>query len=364
MLKGIKKRSCLQRITPYVPGKPVEELEREYGIKDAVKLASNENPSGPSPLAVEAIRNSLTKINLYPDGRGYLLKNELAGRFGLQEDNVILGNGADELINLVCAAYINPGDEVIIADPSFTSYESAVIIMDGVLRKIPTTEFFHDLGAMSEAVNSKTRLVFICNPNNPTGTIVTHRDAERFLDGLPPGILVVMDEAYYEYVTDPGYPASLNFLADGRNILILRTFSKMYGLAGLRIGYGLADEEVIKDLHSVRAPFNVNSVAQAAALAALQDTEHVCAVRELNDRSKKYLYGEFERMGLAYVPTETNFVFLDVKTDSRRLYTDMLRKGVIVRPGDVFGYPQFLRVTFGKDGENRRFIKVLEQCLD
>jgi len=363
-MKKFSKRSCLQQITPYVPGKPVEELERELGLKNIIKMASNENPLGPSPMALEAVRDFLSGMNFYPDGNAFLLKKDLASYLGLQEENIIPGNGADELITLVGAAYLNPGDEIIMAHPSFSCYEFSAFLMDAVPRRISTRDFHFDLEAMAAAVTSKTRIIFICNPNNPTGTIVTHRQLESFLKNLPPEVLVVIDEAYNEYVTDPDYPSSLSFLDEGLNILILRTFSKIYGLAGLRIGYGLAGREVIEDLNSVREPFNVNAAAQVAARAALRDMEHIKAGRELNRRAKEYLYTEFKRLDLPYVPTEANFVFVNVKVDSRELYQSLLRKGVIVRPGDIFGYQQYLRVSFGTEEQNRRFISALEESLE
>ena len=361
-MKKLSRRSCLKQITPYVPGKPVEELERELGLKDVIKMASNENPLGPSPMALEAVRDHLSKINFYPDGNALLLKKDLAGCLGLREENIILGNGADELITLVGAAYLHPGDEIIMAHPSFSCYEFSALLMDAIPRRIPTKDFHLDLESMAAAVTSKTRIIFICNPNNPTGTIVKHHQLESFLKNLPPEILVVIDEAYNEYVTDPHYPSSLHFLDEGLPVLILRTFSKIYGLAGLRIGYGLSTCEIIADLNTVREPFNVNVLAQVAARAALRDTAHLMAGRELNRRAKEYLL-EFTRLGLYYVPTEANFVFLDVKTDSRELYQSLLRKGVITRPGDIFGYPQFLRISFGTEEQNRRFILALEECL-
>jgi histidinol-phosphate aminotransferase len=357
------KRSCLENITPYVPGKPIEEVERELGLSDVIKMASNENPLGPSPLAVKAIEEYLPKISFYPDGNSYYLKSALAGHFNLQEENIVTGNGADELIILIGAAYLNPGDEIIMAQPSFSEYEFSARLMDAVPVHVPCKDFRHDLKAMAAAVTDKTKVIFICNPNNPTGTIVTHKELEQFLMELPSGILVVLDEAYNEYVGDPSYPHSLEFLKQGFNVLILRTFSKIYGLAGLRIGYGLAGEEVITDLNTVREPFNVNSLAQIAARAALNDQEHLNAVRKVNTSGKEYLEREFTRMGLFHLPTEANFVFVDVGVDSRELFRKLLHKGVIIRTGDIFGYPQFIRVSIATEEANRRFIKALDECL-
>lgn len=362
-MQKIARRSCLEKITPYVPGKPVEEVERELGISDVIKLASNENPLGPSPLAVEAIKEFLPRINFYPDGNCFYLKRDLAAKLGLAESNIILGNGADELITLVGAAYLNPGDDIIMAHPSFSEYDFSARLMDAEVVKIPLRDYRHDLSAMAGAISGKTRVVFICNPNNPTGTIVTGDELEAFLKEVPPGILVVLDEAYKEYVTDPAYPDSLKFLRGGYNVLILRTFSKIYGLAGLRIGYGLAGEEVIRDLNTVREPFNVNAVAQVAARAALKDEDHVRRGREANEAGKEYLYREFDRLGLFYVPTESNFIFVKTDRDSRQLFRLLLFKGVIVRTGDIFGYPQFIRVSIGTGEQNARFIRALEEAL-
>lgn len=357
------RRACLETITPYVPGKPIEEVERELGLADVVKMASNENPLGPSPLAVEAIKKYLPKISLYPDGNSYYLKNALAGHLGLGEQNIVVGNGADELIILIGAAYLNPGDEIIMAQPSFSEYDFSARLMDAVPVRIPCKKFSHDLKAMTQAITDKTKVIFVCNPNNPTGTILTHRELEQFLKEIPAGILVVLDEAYYEYVGDPDYPDSLAFLKQGFNVLILRTFSKIYGLAGLRVGYGLAKEAVIADLNTVSEPFNVNSLAQVAARAALNDRQHLDAVLKVNTDGKAYLSQEFTRMGLFHLPTEANFIFVDVGVDSRELFQMLLRKGVIVRTGDIFGYPQFIRVSIATGEENQRFIKALEESL-
>ncbi|MGI6308646.1 MAG: histidinol-phosphate transaminase [Dethiobacteria bacterium] len=358
-----RRRSCLDNIAPYVPGKSIEEVKRELGIQDVIKMASNENPLGPSPLALEAIREYLPLINFYPDGDCYDLKKALAKHFALEKENIIVGNGADELIVLVGTAYLDPGEEMIVAYPSFSEYESAAQLMNALPVRVPCREFHYDLKAMAAAVNEKTKLIVICNPNNPTGTIVTHKELEGFLKGLPADILVIIDEAYKEYVTDLSYPQSLEFLKSGYNVLILRTFSKIYGLAGLRIGYGLAPEAVIADLNTVRAPFNVNSVAQVAARAALQDQEHLQAVHALNNRGKEFLSREFQRLDLFYLPTEANFFFMEVGVDSRKLFQKLLQKGVIVRSGDSYGFPQFIRVSIAAEEQNTRFIRALEESL-
>ncbi len=362
-MEKITKRPCLEHITPYVPGKPIEEVKRELGVDEVIKLASNENPLGPSTLAQKALKEFASKISFYPDGNCYYLKNELASYLGVEESNIVMGNGADELITLVGLAYLNPNDEIIMAEPTFSEYEFSARLMDATPIKVPSQDFRHDMKAIAAAVTDKTKIVFICNPNNPTGTIVTREEMETFFKEIPPEVLVVIDEAYYEYASDPKYPQSIEFLKEGYNVLILRTFSKIYGLAGLRIGYGLARENIVTDINTVREPFNVNAVAQHAARAALKDEEHVKEGRRINEEGKKYLAEEFERLNLFHLPTEANFVFVDVGVDSRKLFPKMLQKGVIVRTGDIFGYPDFIRLTIGTHEQNRRFIEAFEESV-
>lgn len=357
-------RETILSIKPYVPGKPIEEVQRELGIKDVIKLASNENPLGPSPDAVRAIQEAAERVYLYPDGNCYYLKNALAEKHGVSPENIIVGNGTDEIIKMLAEAYLNPGDEIVVADPTFSEYEFAALVMAGRAVKVPCRSFRHDLKAMAAAITPKTRLVFICNPNNPTGTIVGQMMLDNFLKEIPPSVLVVLDEAYADYVTAEHYPDSLAYVRYGRpNIIVLRTFSKIYGLAGLRVGYGVAVPEIIKNLNRVREPFNVNLVAQAAAIAALKDEAHYRKSREVNIEGKQYLYEQFTAMGLAYVPTETNFIFVDVNRDSRDVFQEMLKQGVIVRTGDIFGYDTYLRVTIGTPRQNERFIKALREVL-
>lgn len=357
-------REAILVINPYVPGKPIEEVQRELGIKDVIKLASNENPLGPSPEAVQALREASEKIHLYPDGNCYYLKKALAARLGVNQDNLIIGNGADQIIKMIAETYVDPGDEVVVADPTFSEYEFAAQVMGGRAIKVPCHNFRHDLKAMAAAISPRTKLVFICNPNNPTGTIVGRNAVESFLKEVPPSVLVVLDEAYGDYVTAEQYPNSLAYVSNKRaNVIILRTFSKIYGLAGLRVGYGIAVPQIIKDLNRVRPPFNVNLVAQVTATAALMDEDHVAKSRNINKEGKTYLYQQFEAMGLAYVPTEANFIFVDVQRNSREVSKELLQKGVIVRTGDIFGCDNFLRVTIGTPRQNERFIEALRGVL-
>ncbi|SMB92567.1 histidinol phosphate aminotransferase apoenzyme [Thermanaeromonas toyohensis ToBE] len=357
-------REAILEIKPYVPGKPIEEVQRELGIQDVVKLASNENPLGPSPEAVLALREAVEKIHFYPDGTCYYLKEALAAKLGVTPDKLIIGNGTDEILKLLAEAFVNPGEEIVVADPTFSEYEFAAQVMGGRAIKVPCRDFRHDLTAMAEAITSRTRLVFICNPNNPTGTIVEQDELDAFLAKVPTNVLVVIDEAYNEYVTSPAYPDSLAYVRSGRpNVIVLRTFSKIYGLAGLRVGYGISQPEIIHALNRVREPFNVNFLAQVAATAALKDEIHVAKSREINREGKEFLYRELEALGLQFIPTEANFIFVDVGRDSREVFNRLLRKGVIVRTGDIFGYPTFLRITIGTPRQNQRLIASLREVL-
>lgn len=357
-------REAILEIKPYVPGKPIEEVQRELGIKDVIKLASNENPLGPSPDAVMALREAVEKVYLYPDGNCYYLKEALAAKLEVSADQLIIGNGTDEILKMLAEAFVNPGEEIVVADPTFSEYEFAAQVMGGRAIKVPCRDFRHDLEAMAAAITDRTRLIFVCNPNNPTGTIVEQQELDAFLAKVPPHILVVLDEAYNEYVTSPAYPDSLGYVRAGQpNIIVLRTFSKIYGLAGLRVGYGISHPEIIKALNRVREPFNVNFLAQVAAIAALKDEYHVAKSKEVNTEGKEFLYQQLQALGLKYVPTESNFIFVDIGRDSREVFEKLLKKGVIVRTGDIFGYPSFLRITIGTRRQNQRLIDALREVL-
>lgn len=349
----------IQAISPYVPGKPVEELERELGIKEAVKLASNENPIGPSIKAVESIRNLLSGLNRYPDGSGYYLKGALSEKLGAGQDEIILGNGSNELLEIAAKTFMTGGDEAIMGTPSFVVYPMAVQSVGGVAVEIPLIEGRHDLTAMADALTAKTRIIFIANPNNPTGTINQAGEFGDFIERVPDNVLLVIDEAYIEYVEDNSYPDAMQYLERG-NILILRTFSKIYGLAGLRIGYGIAGKMIITEMNKVRAPFNTSTVAQAAALSALEDDEHLLQSVKMNSEGKTYLYSEFERLKLDYLPTEANFIYVRLEEGTAmELYGKMLRMGVIIRPAG----PDSVRITIGLPEENRLLIEALERAL-
>ncbi len=360
----IKPPSYISDIKPYVPGKPVEELERELGIKDSVKLASNENPLGPSPLALKAVLDhvmnskSSSSLNRYPDGSGYYIKRALSEKLSVSEEEIILGNGSNELIDIAIRTFIQPADEAVMAHPSFVVYPMSVQAVGGKPVLIPLKNYIHDLDAMADAVTPKTKMFFIANPNNPTGTINRREEFDRLMKRLPDGVLVVADEAYYEYVTDHEYADSMKHFRSGRDILILRTFSKMYGLAGLRIGYGIARKDIIVEMNKLRPPFNTNSVAQNAALWALKDEEHLKSTMQVNEQGKSFLYKELDSLGLEYVPTEANFIYITGQ-NSGILYNKLLRQGVIVRPVG----PEEIRVTIGLPEENKRFIEALKKTV-
>ncbi len=352
------------RLKPYVPGKPIEEVKREFGITcSIVKLASNENPLGPSPKALAAMREALEQVALYPDGKCFTLTKKLAQHLGVSENKLFIGNGSDEIIHNLGITFLSPGDEIVQGDPSFSQYETAATVCNSGTCMVPLKDFTHDLEAMADAITDKTRLVYVANPNNPTGTIVGRAEVERFMARLPKRVIAIFDEAYYEYVDNPDYPNMLDYVKQGRNVILLRTFSKIYGLAGLRVGYAIARPELVECLNQVRQPFCVNSIAQAGAVASLDDPEQVVRSRCVNSEGKTYLYQELEKMGLPYVPTEANFIFMDIKTDCKAVFIELLKRGVIIRTGDIFGYPSFIRVTIGAAEENARFIETLREVL-
>jgi len=351
------------RLRPYRPGKPIEEVKRELGLTEVIKLASNENALGPSPRAMAALREAATRVHLYPDASSFELTAATVQGLGIPPDHLIFGNGSDDIIHLLGITYLTPGDEVIQAEPSFVRYEAAAILNNALCHKVPLDEWAHDLETMAERINPRTRLVFIANPNNPTGTIVRDAEVERFLDRLPDRAVAVFDEAYFEYVEDSSYPKSLDYVRQGRNVIVLRTFSKAYGLAGVRLGYGIARPGIIHPLNQVREPFNVSILAQAAGVAALQDSEFLARTQAMNRAGKAVLYAAFERLNLPYVPTEANFVWVDVRRPCVPVFEGLLRKGVIVRTGDIFGAATHLRVTIGTEPQNHAFVKALQEVL-
>lgn len=357
-------RPGISELPQYTPGKPVEEVKRELGLSDIIKMASNENPLGPSPLAVEALRRELTNIHQYPEGYAPELRRLLSERFGVTPSMVIVGNGSDNIITLICLAFLEPGEEVVFGYPTFPVYEHAALLAGCRPIRIPLKDEGFDLEAILNAIGRHTKLVFICNPNNPTGTIVCDREFHEFMARVPENVMVVVDEAYAEYVDNPAFPRTIRFVKEGRNLIILRTFSKIYGLAGLRIGYAFAPPEVIALLDRVREPFTVNRLAQAAALAALNDIDHIRKSQQLNWEGKGFLYRMLSALGLAFIPTQANFILFDTGRKGRAVADGLLRQGVIVRPGDAWGLEQHIRVTIGLPEHNERFVKALGEVLD
>ena len=353
----LKVPSHVASLVPYVPGKPVDELERELGITNAIKLASNENPLGPSSKACSVITESLSQLHRYPDGSGLVLRKSLAARWKVEPDQVILGNGSDEIISLLVRAFLAPQEEAVMASTTFIIYKMAVEGAQGTAIEVPLCEGRHDLVAMAKAITSRTRLLFLCNPNNPTGTMVTAQEVDAFMESIPDHVIVVFDEAYYEYVRSAEFPMSLRYLESGRNVITLRTFSKIYGLAGLRIGYGLTTLEIANYLNRVRPPFNTNSLAQRAALAALEDDEHLVRSRALNEIEMEKMKTGLLSFGFQVFPSEANFLYVNVGQDGRHLYHQLLQKGVIVR--HIEG--MMIRVTIGLPEENIQFLAALKE---
>ncbi|HSE92944.1 MAG TPA: histidinol-phosphate transaminase [Methylomirabilota bacterium] len=350
-------------IAPYEPGKPIEELERELGIADAIKLASNENPLAPSDRVQRAISAALRHLNRYPDGSGFYLRQALAKKHGVSPDQVLLGNGSNELIELLARAFLKPGDEAVVPHPSFVVYPMIVQAAGGIRVMVMLKDYRLDLEAMARAITPLTKIVFIANPNNPTGTIVTAAEVEHFMARVPERTIVVFDEAYVEFALGPDFPDTLSLVKQGRKVLVLRTFSKASSLAGLRVGYAVAEADAIALMNRIRQPFNVNSLGQAAALAALDDEPHVLECVRMIEAGRHYLYDEFKALGLKYVPSRANFILVDVGRSAAEIYQKLLHEGVIVRPMTPFGMESTLRITVGTPEENRRLVKGLRAVL-
>lgn len=352
----------LEGLVSYDPGKPIEETARELGLdpSDIIKLASNENPLGPSPKAVEAMQAAAEGVNIYPDGGGYRLRTAIAEKFGLERENIILGNGSNEIIELIGHGFLDPGDNVIAAEHAFVVYKLMATLFGAETIEIPDPGFVHDLDAMADAITPKTKKIFIANPNNPTGTLVGQDAIERFMDRVPEHVMVIFDEAYYEFLHEP--PDTMRYVKEGRNVVIMRTFSKIQGLAGLRIGYGITTPAIAEVLQKCRQPFNTNAIAQAGAIAGLADDEHQQRTRDLNDEGLEYLQGAFEEMGLEYVPSYANFVLVKVG-DGDAVFDAMLKKGVIIRAMRGYKLPEWVRISVGTMPQNERCIATLKEVL-
>ena len=353
-------RKCILKIKPYVPGKPIEEVERELGIKEAIKLASNENPFSPPAGVLKAIKACLPKLNRYPDDQGYYLIAALARKFRVKQENLILGCGSDEIMELIAKAFLEPGEEVVFGDQSFVMYKIITQIMGGNPVAVPLKNHTYDLSAMARAVTDRTKIIFIANPNNPTGTIVKDKEVRDFVRDVRKDVIIVFDEAYAEYVEDKEYPGSLEIVRENCNCIMLRTFSKICSLAGLRIGYGIAGPGLIACLSRVRLPFNTSSISQVAALASLKEKKWASKIKRINSQGKKYLYRELERMGLVYVPTQANFILIKLGGKASKTAEALLRNGIIVRGGLISGC---IRVTIGTQAENRKFIEKLKSVI-
>jgi histidinol-phosphate aminotransferase len=346
-------------LSPYVPGKPIEELQRELGLERVIKLASNENPLGPSPKALAVLNEGAATLHRYPDGGAYRLREALADRWKVSSDHIIMGNGSDEILGLLARTFLAPGDEAVMADHTFVIYKMEVIAAHGKAVTVPLKQWRHDLHAMADAVTPRTRLLFVCNPNNPTGTMVSADEVDRLLARVPEHVIVVFDEAYFEYVRSSEFPDSMAYVKQGRNAIVLRTFSKIYGLAGLRIGYGVTTPEITNFLNRVRPPFNANSLAQRAALAAMSDDEHVAKSRAINEAGMEQVVNGLRALGFSPIPSEANFVYVDVGQDGRKIFEALLRQGVIIR--HIEG--RMVRVTIGQAEENQVFLTALARVV-
>ncbi len=357
-------RENIGSISPYIPGKPIEEVRRELGLKGRIiKLASNENPLGPSKMAVKAIRKALKEINLYPDDGCYALGKRLADHLGVNENQLIFGNGSVDIIEFIFKTFVAPKDHVVMAEQSFVMGKIAAKMTDANLAEVPLKNYTHDLEAMARAVTPQTKVVYIANPNNPTGTMVNHDQLKSFIKSVPESCVIILDEAYSEYITRSDFPRSMELLKDHSNIIILHTFSKIYGLAGLRVGYGIGHPELIAAVRKVRLPFNIGLLSQAGCLAALDDIKHLEHSRQVNDEGKQFLYRQFEKMKLFYIPSEGNFVLIDPKLDSVEVFTRLQKRGIIVRPVKNYGLPTALRITVGTEKQNKKLVVALRKVL-
>jgi histidinol-phosphate aminotransferase len=353
----------LRDLAVYEPGKPIEETARELGADASkiIKLASNENPLGPSPRALAAMRGVLQSANLYPDGGGYYLREALAAKLGLTREHLILGSGSNEIIEFLGHAFLNRGDDIITSEHAFIAYKLVAAVFGARTIEVPSPDLRHDLDAMIAAITTKTRLIFIANPNNPTGTLAGQDEIDQFIERVPENVIVVFDEAYFEYLDDP--PDTLRFVRAGRNVVVLRTFSKIQGLAGLRIGYGIARPELIQLLQKTRQPFNVNGIAQAAALAGLADDEHRRETKRITDEGRAYLQEQFRAMNLQFVPSAANFVLVKVG-DGAKTFRKLLERQIIVRALKGYNLPEWIRISVGTMEQNRRCIAALRDVLN
>lgn len=355
-------RKNIQNITPYLAGKPIEETKRELGLREVIKLASNENPLGASPKALGAVKKRLNTINRYPDSQGFYLKKRLGRRLNVKPSNLILGNGSDELIDVIIKTFVEDDENIITSETTFLEYEIIAKVNNRKVTAVPLRYFKYDLEAIRKRIDRKTKLIFISNPNNPTGTYITKDELEDFLNSLPQNIILVLDEAYDTFIDVNDYPQGISYISEN-NIIVLKTFSKAYGLAGLRIGYAVANADFIFHMERVRQPFNVNALAQAAAEAALDDKAFLAKTRKTILEGKAYLYDALKKSGITYVPSAANFILIDTGGDGAGVFKNMLKYGVIIRDMKQYGLNNFIRVTIGTKKENERFIRVFKKIL-
>jgi histidinol-phosphate aminotransferase len=362
----MKPNEWISSVPVYEPGRPIEEVARELGFDDAaeiIKVASNENELGPSPKALQAMAAAVTEMHRYPDGGCFYLKDKLAVKLGVKPENLLFGNGSNELIEFFGHVYLSPGTNLVMSECAFVVYRLVAALFNAQAVAVPMKNFTHDLDAMLAAITPETRMIVVCNPNNPTGTINTPEEIDTFLEKLPDHVLAIFDEAYFEYMPDAAKPDLIKEIQKGReNVIVLRTFSKAYGLAGLRIGYGAGHEKLISMLNRVRQPFNVNAMAQAAAFAALDDEEHIVCTRDMTREGLEYFYTEFEKLGLETVPSFANFIL--VKTgNGREVFNELQKRKVIVRPMNGYGLPDWIRITIGTPVQNEKVLAALKDVL-
>lgn len=354
----------IETLKPYVPGKPIEETEREYGLSGVIKMASNENPLGPSPLAVAALSEVARKLHLYPDGASYYLVQRLSKFLGVKPEEVFVGSGSNEIIELLVRTFMVPEDEALLCRGSFLMYKVSLQAHGRKFVEVPMKSGYrYDLLAMAQAITPRTRIIFLANPDNPTGTAFSRAELEAFLPKVPKDVLVVLDEAYFEFVVWDEYPNGMDYLRQYPNVVVLRTFAKIYGLAGLRLGYGIMNAELTKYLHRTRMPFHLTSMAQAGGVAALDDVEHVRRTRELTVAGIHYLETELRPLGLEVPHSHANFVFVDFGRPAAPIYEALLRKGLIVRPVPGYGFPNALRISVGLPAHNAKLVAALKEIL-
>ncbi len=356
-------RSVIDKLESYIPGKPVEEVQREYGLQDIIKMASNENPWGVSPRALQAMRGELRKVYQYPEGSCLELRQALARRLGVTEDMITISNGADNVLMMIAQAFVEQAEEAVMATPTFPIYKTAVLLGEGVPVEISLRAFTHDLEAMASAIGPRTKLLIVCNPNNPTGTMVTEKEVRALLDRFPPGVLLILDEVYGDFTASSEFPDAVGLIWEGRPVIAVRSFSKLYGLAGVRVGYAVGSPDLIQALNRVREPFPVNRLGQAAALAALGDEKFRAMVLRETERGRDFLSRALGELGLTCLPSHTNFLFVDLARDAQGVHEALLRRGIIIRPGKTWRTPTWCRITVGTPEQNQRLVQALGEVL-